>query len=207
MTFHRKITTAIRQLGEDFEPNQLARLLCTGKRKRELCSALARRCNALVDDVPNTQVVRNWEQPNDRNRGAIDVAVLSNGYPAALLELETGFTFDLVKSRRRRMYPYPAEEVVGATRKLRDVSVDGWRYVLVCFTHLHEIPRDEFHAGMKYIEDMKRSGIVARTAIKRGFSEFWKGVEGLPIMAHGTVDAGRSFGVTVSLLYWLLDAR
>lgn len=197
------IKEALNQLGNTFEPNDLAYLSLTSKNEHLLCASLASRLHAQFADQPDLLVAREWRAAP---KCPVDLAILSHGEPRVLIEAKAGYTFDLVGYESKRKRYFPSDAIQKDLAKLARLNFECERYVLVFFTHPHQIPSAQFAGAVKYIDLMRRRGTPCRDEISQCFDLFHASIGNLPIMAQGELRAGRAFDVDVSVLYWLFDA-
>ena len=210
----KALAEALRQLGNEFKANRLAHWSLTSKNEQVLCSALASSLHeAFIDSAyPVTQIRREWPMPRDwpipkdkTRAGSVDVAVLRDAKPAALVEAKAAMSFDLVKGGKK---PFPIEAVRKDACKLKFSKFEGARYVLLFVTHNHKTPPRKYKSAMPYYWGMENYAEKIQKAYNSGCFEY--GFERIRYAAgdlneidQGEVHAGEAFGVRVSVLYRL----
>lgn len=191
-------------LGNEFPPNALAYLSLTGKNERVLCGALARRLHDAFANHPKLLVVP--ELPGRHcnvKRRRFDLAVLSEKKPVALIEAKAYFANDMCL-----VNPNLISAVNNDQAKLHHAELDGDRYVLTFFTHVHQIPDDErYDPALPYIYWLRKVRDMEIPDVEEGFERFHKAIGELPVLAQCEIHAGNAFDVDVSVLCWLFDAN
>ena len=191
------IGSALRQLAEEFDANELAAVLLESKSEARLCDALASRLGALLADQPTMQVEREWRHRKSR----VDIAVTCEGDPVALVEAKVAKSFDLVVDSDRR---YPSGEVRKDVKKMQGVKVRDERFALLFVVHNHQVPHRRHDAKITYSDALRRHGVIDNGRIDDGFERFRQAVGEVDVCVRGSISAGTACEVDVSLLYWLL---
>lgn len=181
-------------LNDEFNLNALAYLSLTSKNEHVLCGALANRLQMTLSDQQEMLVGREWQ--------TVDIAVLSQGEPVALIEAKAAYTFNLKVT-------YPSKEVTQDVAKLRSKKFKGEceRYVLTFFTHPNQLPQGQIDTVLKYSDRIRRHGVLTEAEIHRGFKRFHERIGQIPLVTNGEIRAGHAFGIDVSVFYWLFDAN
>ena len=194
------ITNELTNLGNEFTTNALAYLSLTSKNEQLLCAALAKRLADAFSSQDHMVVGRETYIPGKR----IDVAVLSDGEPIALVEAKSAHVFDLVLSPDQ----YPSKGMKKDAERLRSIEFDCERLVLVFFTHAYDEPSRSLNKVIKYLRGIRaftgkvnRGEIDAKVEINKAIQRFDETMGDFDLVAAGQINAGTAFNVNVSVLY------
>lgn len=191
----QELTAALGAIGGEFRTNELAYLATTTKVEAAIRDRLAFRLHQ--DYEPSGCVVaREWNR--------VDLAVLdAAGAPLALVELKAMYTFDAFGNLRHFTNATTADEI-----KAQSLAVTGTAvYSLLLATHLGGAVEPRFLKPVKYSGGINRA--VAKhgdaAAVRARASEIIdKDLETRAVTTRGEIPGGSAFGLSVSVLYWLI---
>jgi hypothetical protein len=175
-----------------FHPNELAYLALTQKVEHAIRDRLAFSLYSAWAERESLLVCREWKR--------IDIAILKDSLPLALLEAKAQYTFDILRSGVPHNYPKlilnDVEKVF--PRRTADTEV----FTLLLATHPHGVPDKQYHAAIKYCP-----GIIRGSSIDAGLVEARDEVKrrlvGHPMVDDGEITGGSAFGIAVTVAYWL----
>lgn len=215
-SIERALVESLRELR--CEPaGKLAFLALTRKSERHLCDLMAWR---LQRRVCSRALLVRCEKRLQGEDASVDIAVMRDGEPIALVEAKQGYTFDLA---RLVLGHSPTKNGIEADVR-KDIekqrcrqSICERRYILLFFAHPRSVPpqgvlRDEYHSALaKWVEKARAKGIPTpdcdRETLDRGFRRLSEELGGClhPVCdGHSDFDAGDAFETNVRIFYWLL---
>jgi hypothetical protein len=203
ISIHEKLIEALRKIGGRFEDGELAYLALTSKIELPIRDRLAFMLKRDLDKEGYV-VAREWPSGN-RNR--VDIAILKNGAPVALIELKALYAFDIVRDKIKKY--------INEVKKDEDSSLVVMEnakgvYMILLATLPEKDGGSEmkkvikYQGGIKggvekYHGDIGALTVSAKHIVKKRFS-------GRKLVSDGTISGGSSFGVKTDVLYWLFQA-
>ena len=192
MVWKQRIKEKLDELDSLFQPDELAYLALTQKVEHAVRDKLAFALHAAFGERDAIQVCREWRR--------VDLAVIKNADPLVLLEAKAYYTFDILKHGKPHDYP---TWVLRDVEKLKTITTPGNEmFAHLLATHPHAPPRDQFRDAVKYFSSVSRyarSGIQlqdAQSAVRARLPD-------QPMIAEGTIPAGKAFDIEVTVAYWL----
>ena len=196
------IADALCRVGDAFEADFLAYAALAGKIEAELCTSLAW-CARRASETSRIRVVREWQPPDDRRQ--IDLAVLLDSKPCALIEAKQWRSFNFASWSGGKEHKNPVKKTMEDIEKLRSLEVECDCFILSLCVHCDPLPQSSYGQEIKYLPETIRAGPLEKHQIFDGFERLRDEWGGLPVKAYGEVRAGQAFGVKVSVYYWLLS--
>ena len=177
-----------------FRENDLAYLALTSKVENPSRDALAIKLHESLE--PEGMIVaREW-----RSR---DIAVLASNSPEGLIECKASLSFDAFGK------PYPMAAVLADIDKARQAAVPETEiFVLLFVTHPGVAVESYLREVVKYSDGINRaierqgSANAVRDGAKSRYSEAFSSAE-FGLVTTGEIAAGESFGIPVTIDYWL----
>ena len=159
------IVDALSRLGSAFDPDALAEPALAGKIEGELCTALAARMRS-VGHAPNVEIAGEWRPGNNGTR--IDLAVLRDGVPDALIEAKQWRGFDIASWTSGAGHSNPLKKTREDIEKLRKLRNECKCYVLSFCVHSSPLPSRRYAGQFKYLEQTIRFGPISEDQIHAG---------------------------------------
>ena len=203
-----QITNGLRALGQQFRRDELAYLALTQKPEHVLRDRLAFEIHrTLPEGDPSLCVCREWKR--------VDMAILKDNVPLALLEAKAFYTFDLRSKNVAAKYLGPNGYIMKDICKARATAAryvgsgtvaPPETYALVFATNTLERPNIQFRQPIKYFNQ-----VVKYSRDRISFEEAGRIVCGhlgcCSLVESCRFEAGVAFGVKVELFGWLLQSR
>ena len=193
------VVNALDSLQSAFLPDELAYLALTQKVEHAIRDSLAFRLHCSLDGVDGLLVCREWNRT--------DLAVVQGTSPLLLLEAKAVYTFDIVKDGAQHQYPDQLENdyLKAAIWQEAETGEVPEVLLLLIATHPHNLPGPEYRQAVKYYGGVAKYSSAANTLVEAD-SRVRKRVPH-EVLAHGVVPGGQSFGIGVSIGYWLFAPR
>ena len=157
-----------------------------------------------VGHAPNVEIAGEWRPGNNGTR--IDLAVLRDGVPDALIEAKQWRGFDIASWTSGAGHSNPLKKTREDIEKLRKLRNECKCYVLSFCVHSSPLPSRRYAGQFKYLEQTIRFGPISEDQIHAGFDRL-RGQWRLPLATSGKFQAGRAMGVAVVVYYWLMEIR
>lgn len=193
--FSHSISESLRRLQDDFRRDELAYLALTVKIEQPIRDRLAFLLHEQL--APDGVVVaREWKN--------IDIAILIDGKPRALIELKAAYTFDIIKGGAAHEC---FDQIVSDVRKCFSRGYEGVEvFTLLLATHPHQLPHASYECAVAYYPYVRgyiRRQPDASTAYELSDKQVRTILETHPARTKGRLFGGSAFGVEVSVSYWL----
>lgn len=192
----QELITALGVIGGEFRANELAYLATTTKVEAAIRDRLAFRLHQ--DYKPAGSVVaREWDR--------VDLAVLNPaGIPLALVELRAMYTFDAFGHLRHFTDATSADEI-----KAQSLAVAGTAvYSPLLAAHLGGTVKTRSLKPVKYSSGVNRAITKhgdAAAVRARACELIDRDLEAHVVVARGEILGGIAFGLSASVLYWLVQ--
>ena len=199
-----QIKNGLQALRQQFRKDELAYLALTQKPEHVLRDRLAFELHRTLQKSDSSLCVcREWKR--------VDLAILKDDVPLALLEAKAFYTFDLRSEKVVEKYLGPNGYVMNDIRKTRATAAKHTdsghdarpeTYALVFVTNTLEAPDDEFQQPIKYFNQVAdySQNLISFAKAKRIVRDR---LNKLKLVGSCEIKAGKAFGVNVEIFGWL----
>ena len=127
------ILESIKQSANEFQKDELAYLALTSKIENPIRDKWAYLIwRNLKEQKININVAREWTRPDKKEKTKSDIAIVQNDCPIVIIELKAMYTFDLIKTPKKRISNMEKDEK--KAKKIADK--DTLIYTVLLATHL-----------------------------------------------------------------------
>lgn len=191
------ITSSIKQVADEFQKDELAFLALTTKIELPLRDRWAYLLYKKLKSE-NFIVSREWKR--------MDLAILKNEIPEALIQLKAMYTFNAALDAEN-INGYAKYTLDDEKKATRFASKDTATYSVLLVTHPSAIISSKLSGIVKYHtginKALRKFGCPKEVAVeaKRNINNKFKNRN---VTASGELPGGKAFGVGVSVMYWII---
>lgn len=192
------IIKTLSSVENEFSKNELAYLTLTTKIEHPLRDRWAFSLHKNLE-AQNTFVAREWNR--------VDIALVKNNKPVALIELKAMYTFDaaLLPKNAKGFVENMTQDAVKARKLATDYTNI---YTVLLATHPHKPINSKYRGIVKYdsginkaFDKYQSAEIIKNKAIEEVNINF----KSKNVINAGELKGGEAFGIKTSVLYWLVD--